>query len=87
MEQETTSNNKKRQGQSKERMLEVSKMGVEARQMSGQIKAYEKAQKRKEMEQKFAMLQAKIAKQEKQDQAAAPPPLPFYSLQSWQLAV
>lgn len=61
--------------QSKEHMAEIAKKGAETNKMRGAIKAYEKAQKRKELEDKFAMIQAEMDKQ-KGIKQSAPEPLP-----------
>ncbi len=52
-----------KRGQSKEHMAEISKIGNEIKKKQGAITAYEKAQKRKEIEEKFAMIQNEISKQ------------------------
>ena len=53
---------KAKRGQSREHMAAIAKKGGEVTKMKGAIKAYEKAQKRKEIDEKFAMIQAEIAK-------------------------
>lgn len=51
-----------RRGQSKEHMAEISKIGNEIKKKKGAITAYEKAKKKKEIEDKFAMIQNEISK-------------------------
>lgn len=53
---------KKGRGKSREYLAEISKKGNEVKKMMGTINAYEKAKKKKEIEDKFAMIQAEIAK-------------------------
>jgi hypothetical protein len=54
---------KTKRGQSKEHMAEISKIGNEMKKKKGAITAYEKAKKKKEIEDKFAMIQNEISKQ------------------------
>ena len=68
----------KKRGQSKEHLAEISKIGNETKKKMGAITAYEKAQKRKEIDEKFAMIQAEISKstQKDIDEVPEPPPQP-----------
>jgi hypothetical protein len=54
----------------KEHLAEISKKGVETIKMRASVKRFEKAQQRKELEQKFAMIQEQM---EKERQALLPP--------------
>lgn len=53
---------KERRGRSKEFLAEISKKGNETQKKRATINAYEKAKKKKELDEKFAMIQAEIAK-------------------------
>ena len=67
----------KRRGQTKEHMAEISKIGNDTKKKKGAITAYDKAQKRKEIDEKFAMIQAEISKSTTQkdvDEVPEPPP-------------
>lgn len=62
--EETTKKPVKTRGrpQSKEHMAQIAKQGAETMKMKGAINAYEKAKKKKELEEKFNMIQAELAK-------------------------
>jgi len=57
---------KKQRGrpQSQEHMAQISKIGAETMKKIGTIRAYEKAKKKKEIEDKYAMIQNELSKQE-----------------------
>jgi len=50
--------------QTQEHMAKISKIGAETMKKIGTIRAYEKAQKKKEIEDKYAMIQNELTKQE-----------------------
>lgn len=53
---------KKTRGRSKEFLAEISKKGNEMQKMRATVNAYEKNKKKKELEEKFNMIQAELAK-------------------------
>jgi hypothetical protein len=53
---------KKTRGRSKEFLAEISKKGNEIQKKRATVNAYEKAKKKKELEEKFNMIQAELAK-------------------------
>ena len=53
---------KKTRGRSKEFLAEISKKGNEMQKKRATVNAYEKAKKKKELEEKFNMIQAELAK-------------------------
>jgi hypothetical protein len=53
---------KKTRGRSKEFLAEISKKGNEMQKMRATVNAYEKYKKKKELEEKFNMIQAELAK-------------------------
>ena len=59
---ETPETPKKTRGRSKEFLAEISKKGNETQKKRATVNAYEKAKKKKELEEKFNMIQAELAK-------------------------
>jgi hypothetical protein len=75
---------KKRRGQSREFLKEISQKGVEAKKKYNTVKVYEREKKKKEIEDKFNMIQEELARQKAKENEPQPPPEPSQPIQETQ---